>query len=190
MARSLRGTTAHRRLAGVRTIARGQLMRFPSVAAAFAASAERGPDRVFLHVLPETASAYGIAAGDITYGAAAEAIGCLRGAYAEAGYGCGHRVGLMLENRPAFFLHWFALNGLGVSVVPLSTALRSAELDYLVRHSEIALAVVARGHRPDLACPAMVEDAPPPPAARRLDPWPTPDEATECGLLYTSGTTG
>ncbi|MBV9116062.1 MAG: AMP-binding protein [Acetobacteraceae bacterium] len=165
-------------------------MRFPSVAAAFAASAERGPDRVFLHVLPETASAYGIAAGDITYGAAAETIGRLRRAYAEAGYGRGHRVGLMLENRPAFFLHWFALNGLGVSVVPLSTALRSAELDYLVRHSEIALAVVARGHRPDVACPAMAEDAPPPPAARRLDPWPTPDEATECGLLYTSGTTG
>ncbi len=34
--------------------------------------------------------------------------------YADAGYGPGHRVGLLLENRPAFFLHWFALNALGV----------------------------------------------------------------------------
>ncbi|MBV8614844.1 MAG: AMP-binding protein [Acetobacteraceae bacterium] len=165
-------------------------MRFPSVAAAFAASAERGPDRVFLHVLPETASAYGIAAGDITYGAAAEAIGRLRRAYAEAGYGRGHRVGLMLENRPAFFLHWFALNGIGVSVVPLSPELRPAELDYLVRHSEIALAVVARGLGSGLACPTVHEDAQPPPAPTRLDAWPPPDEATECALLYTSGTTG
>ena len=164
-------------------------MRFPSVAAAFAASAQRGPDRVFLHVVPETASAYGIAAGDISYGAAAEAIGRLREAYAKAGYGHGHRVGLMLENRPAFFLHWFALNGLGVSVVPLSTELRPAELDYLVRHSEIALAVVARGLGSGLACPTVHEDAPPP-APARLDAWPPPDEATECALLYTSGTTG
>jgi acyl-CoA synthetase (AMP-forming)/AMP-acid ligase II len=141
-------------------------------------------------VLPETAAVYGIAAGGITYGAAAEAIARLRDAYASAGYGRGHRVGLMLENRPAFFLHWFALNGLGISVVPLSTALRPAELEYLVRHSEIALAILARGHHPDLACPVMVEDAPPPPAARRLDAWPPPDEAGECALLYTSGTTG
>ena len=34
----------------------------------------------------------------------------------------GHRVGLMLENRPAAFLHWFALNALGASVVPLNAA--------------------------------------------------------------------
>ena len=37
-----------------------------------------------------------------------------------AGYGHGHRVGLLLENRPAFFLHWFALNALGVSLVPIN----------------------------------------------------------------------
>ena len=30
-----------------------------------------------------------------------------------SGYGVGHRVGLLLENRPAFFLHWLALNALG-----------------------------------------------------------------------------
>jgi len=45
----------------------------------------------------------------------------LRQAYAAAGYGHGHRVGLLLENRPAFLLHWFALNALGASVVGVST---------------------------------------------------------------------
>ena len=65
----------------------------------------------------------------------------LRERYAAAGYGHGHRAGLLLENRPAFFLHWFALNALGVSVVPINAELRAAELDYLVGHSEMCLAV-------------------------------------------------
>ena len=51
----------------------------------------------------------------------------------------------MLENRPATFLHWFALNGLGASVVPLNPDLRAGELDYLLRHSGICLAVGAAG---------------------------------------------
>ena len=53
----------------------------------------------------------------------------LRAAYAAAGYGHGHRVGLLLENRPAFLFHWFALNALGVSVVPINAEMRSAELE-------------------------------------------------------------
>ena len=71
--------------------------------------------------------------------------------YRAAGYGIGHRVGLMLENRPAAFLHWFALNELGASVVPLNPDLRPGELDYLVRHSGICLAVGAH------ATPACAE---------------------------------
>ena len=56
-------------------------------------------------------------------------------------FGHGHRVALMLENRPAFFFHWLALNSLGVSVVPVNVELRSAELEYMVGHSEVAVAV-------------------------------------------------
>ena len=47
----------------------------------------------------------------------------------------------MLENRPAVFVHWFALNRLGASVVPLNPDLRPAELAYLIQHSGICLAV-------------------------------------------------
>ena len=118
----------------------------PTVAAAFAATAARTPDRPFLLVLPETARAYGIAPRTITYAEAASNIAHLRADYAASGYGPGHRVGLMLENRPAFLLHWLALNGLGAAVVPLSPDLRQAELEYLVQHSEIVLAVAATPH--------------------------------------------
>ncbi len=55
--------------------------------------------------------------------------------------GPGHRVGLLLENRPAFFLHWFALNALGCSIVPLNPDLRVFELSYVISHSELATIV-------------------------------------------------
>src|SRR5580765_931746 len=112
-----------------------------TVAHAFAQSAARFGARPFLGALPETATIYGVPAGETSYAQMLSRIEPLRSAYAAAGYGHGHRVGLLLENRPSFFLHWFALNGLGVSVVPINPDLRSAELEYLVGHSEIALAV-------------------------------------------------
>jgi len=156
--------------------------------------------RPFLCILPETARAYGIEAGELSYAQAADAIETLRAAYARAGYGHGHRAGLLLENRPSFFLHWFALNALGVSVVPINPDLRAAELEYLTGHSEIALAValperhaglLAAAERAGRTLRAMGPDDAPPAA-----PFPPPlhgtppGETSECALLYTSGTTG
>jgi acyl-CoA synthetase (AMP-forming)/AMP-acid ligase II len=170
-----------------------------TVAAAFAETAVRCGDRAFIRVLPETARAYGIVPETITYGDAATGIARLRAAYAAAGYGSGHRVGLMLENRPAFFLHWLALNGLGASVVPLNPDLRPAELNYLVQHSEVVLAVAAAPHLNALRAvahdlPVIVDDTPPPsvrhPAFDRKVGDAAADRVRECALLYTSGTTG
>ncbi|ADP14306.1 AMP-binding enzyme family protein 3 [Achromobacter xylosoxidans A8] len=167
---------------------------------AFRDTAARYGAQPFLCILPETAQAYGIAAGELSYAQANEAIETLRAAYARAGYGHGHRAGLLLENRPAFFLHWFALNALGVSVVPINPDLRAAELEYLTGHSEIALAVALPERHADLLAAAQragrelrvmgPDDAPPaaPFAAPRADR--EPDVLTECALLYTSGTTG
>jgi acyl-CoA synthetase (AMP-forming)/AMP-acid ligase II len=165
-----------------------------TVAAAFAETAARYPTHPFLHVLAETAQAYGIPPTTVTYADAGSEIARLRAAYAAAGYGFGQRIGLMLANRPAFFMHWLALNRLGASVVPLNPELRSAELNYLVQHSEITLGVVAapyldalREAAPDLE--VTVDDAPPPLASRPAREL-VPDQTTECALLYTSGTTG
>ena len=171
-----------------------------TVAAAFAAAAARWPARPFIAVLAETAAIYGIAAGELSYADAQRRIGELRAAYICAGYGNGHRVGLMLENRPAFFLHWFALNGLGVSVVPINADLRAAELEYLVGHSEIALAVALPQRHADLRAAAaaagrtlaLMADGQIPPDApvESHHAHGAIGELAECALLYTSGTTG
>jgi acyl-CoA synthetase (AMP-forming)/AMP-acid ligase II len=165
-----------------------------TVAAAFFATAARTGERPFLLVLAETARAYGIAPGAISYRDSASEIARLRTQYAAAGYGPGHRVGLMLDNRPAFFFHWLALNDLGAAVVPLNPELRPTELEYLVRHSEIVLGIGAAPHLEALRSvardlPVIADDASPPAV-----PWPKIARgigpATECALLYTSGTTG
>jgi hypothetical protein len=171
-----------------------------TVADAFAQAAEHFGDRPFLCVLPETAGLYDVPAGQTTYAKAQMQVERLRVLYRAAGYGHGHRVGLLLENRPAFFLHWFALNGLGVSVVPINPDLRSAELEYLIGHSEIALAVAlperhdalrAAARAAGREMPVIGADAAPPTA-----PFAAPlagaaiGGRSECALLYTSGTTG
>src|SRR3954464_14439427 len=99
---------------------------------AFARAAVRHGEKPFLAVLPETAQAYGVAAGEISYGDALARISALRDGYRAKGYGVGHRVGILMENRPGFFLHWFAFNALGVSLVPINRDMRAAELEYLI----------------------------------------------------------
>ncbi len=185
-----------------------------TVAEAFRRSVAAWPDRPLLCILPETAAAYGIDAGEISYAEAGARVGGLATGYA----GLRGRVGLMLDNRPEFFLHWLALNACGVSVVPLNPDLRPAELDYLVAHSGLSHAVVAPVHRAKME--AAAERAPHPTtvtlgepsplgkgwvrelAARMTptacpapSPWPFPqgegeERRAECALLYTSGTTG
>ncbi len=171
-----------------------------TVSAAFEQAADAWPQHAFLTVLPETAAVYGIAAGTLNYAEAQARVQRLRAAYAAAGYGHGHRVGLLLDNRPAFFLHWLALNGLGVSVVPINADLRAAELQVLVGHSEMVLAVALAPRHADLRAAAqaagqslaLMADGDPLPAALCAAPQAAAPvgELSECALLYTSGTTG
>ncbi|HCT9233041.1 AMP-binding protein [Alcaligenes sp. Marseille-Q7550] len=167
---------------------------------AFRDTAQRWGDKPFVCTLPETAEIYGIPAGELSYGQALERIDALRADYAAAGYGHGHRVGILLENRPVFFLHWFALNSLGVSIVPINPDLRAAELEYLIGHSEMIMAIALPSRHQDLVEAAqragqpfaIMADGDVPPvvtqaASRSCD---VPDEHSECALLYTSGTTG
>ncbi len=164
---------------------------------AFAATAARFGARPFLNVLPETAAAYGIASGEITYAQMATAAGTLAALYAARGYGHGQRVGILLQNRPAFFSHWLALNSLGVSVVPINPDLRSSEVEYVIAHSEMVGALAIPERQDDLRKAATTAgrniavfgpDADIPAiAAGRTNEAPSRD--TECALLYTSGTT-
>nr|MCU0869490.1 AMP-binding protein [Burkholderiales bacterium] len=97
---------------------------------------------------------------------------------------------------------WWALNALGVSVVPLPADARTAELAWVLEHSDATRVVaIAARHallakalpRIDRVVPVIAPDhrgAMPSPihAAPQADR--APDRATECALLYTSGTTG
>jgi acyl-CoA synthetase (AMP-forming)/AMP-acid ligase II len=168
---------------------------------AFRDSAQRYARLPFLHILGETAQIYGVPAGTCTYGEALAEVERLAGIYRRVGYGHGHRAGLLLENRPAFFFHWLALNSLGVSTVPINADMRSAELEYLVDHSGICVAVTLSDRAGDLRAAAtktgreLVIATPETIAGLGTAPFPPPDAAapgvdTECGLLYTSGTTG
>jgi acyl-CoA synthetase (AMP-forming)/AMP-acid ligase II len=168
---------------------------------AFRRTVRTYPANEFLCVLPHTAGRYGITARSYSYTEAAEEVEALKSRYQAAGFGHGHRAGLLLENRPAFFFHWLALNGLGVSVVPINSEWRSAELEYLIQHSEIVVAVATAERVADLTRSAANAERPlvvvtPDLAGIREPPTtaPLPQETvgldTECALLYTSGTTG
>lgn len=172
---------------------------YQSVYQCFAAAAAAFPDRPFLNILPETASAYGIDAGEISYGDMNGRVEQRRGAYRAAGFGPGLRVGLLLENRPAFFEHWLALNAEGVSVVPINPDLRLAEQEYLICHSEMALVVALPVRHDELrkAASAAAHEVPViglddaiPAATVEVAPWDGPMPRWEAALLYTSGTTG
>ena len=170
---------------------------------AFRSTATRWPQRDCLQTLPGTASTYGIPADTLSYGDAQLQIDELADAYASAGYRRGMRVALLFENRPAFFIHWLALNRLGGSVVPINPDLRASELEYLIGHAEPALVVALASrqkHLKDaaraagLAVPVITPDAVLPPPRENAIVTELHEAhlgvEQEAAVLYTSGTTG
>lgn len=117
-----------------------------------------------------------------------------------AGYGHGHRIALLLGNRPEMLLWKLALAELGISWVPVNPDYRPAETAYLLADCDADLALsagaladqMAKGIREsgrDIAL-AMIDDPTLPPA-RKAPPIGGPvTPATEASLIYTSGTTG
>ena len=170
-------------------------MNFASVHQAFEASAARWPDQPFLGVLAETAAAYAIPAGEITFAQAKARVDSLAAAYRASGWGAGHRIGLLLENRPDFVLHFLAINAIGAAIVPMNPDWRSEELRYLIGHSEMAMAVAIPSRKASLRDASdgrlgvVGPDDAPPTAKTRREPG-APQPTREAALLYTSGTTG
>lgn len=166
----------------------------------FRASAAQYADSDFLHIPARAARHFSAGSVDLRYGQAAVAVEELKALYQQAGFGCGHRVAILLQNRPEFLLHWFALNALGVCVVPINDEMAADEQAYIINHSEATVLL----YLPDLAdkleplrpllndsmvyqsTEAMQQLAPPASTS-------TGEEAglhSECALLYTSGSTG
>ena len=104
--------------------------------------------------------AYLPAGFEITYGEAGRQIEALAALYRQAGYGVGHRVATLLENRPEHVLHTLALNSLGVCCVPINPDYRAAEIAYLVDHSEPDLVLTLDARRPSIEAGAGAERSP------------------------------
>lgn len=164
-------------------------------------TAARYPDHAAYAVPPMAGRSYHPNGWEVSYRQVLAETERLQAIYAAAGYGTGHRVAILFAQRPEFVFHYFALNALGVSVVPLNPDYRRDEIHYVVEHSESALMVGIDARADDLdavaqqlggACPRVSFDRFP----AQLPPAQTPAGAgaphagTEAALLYTSGTTG
>ena len=174
-------------------------MSTTSVYQAFQLSVANYADRPFLHIPSSAMSGTGDV--DFTYVEANVEVTKLIEAYSETGLNIGDRVAILMGNQAEFFMHWFALNSYGVSVVPVNAELQSDEMAYLLENSDsrfavgladkthllqntidafkLGIPVVADNAVQDVALPASPKGT-----AQQ------PNLKTECALLYTSGSTG
>lgn len=172
-----------------------------TVGEVFFEAAARYGDQPFLSFPANPARAYAPLGLEWTYAQTAAAVRGLMERYASAGYGLGHRVGLLLESRLEHFLHKLAMNALGLCCVPLNPDHRPQEMAYVVGHAQLDLVVVVGGLVPllqqalalGMQRPAVVtlqdaEGAIPPPARPAISYQ--VEAASIASVLYTSGTTG
>lgn len=137
---------------------------------------------------------------EIDFANAQRQVSSLCETYRSLGYGHGHRVAILLGNRPEHLLHKLALNTLGISCVPVNPDYRPNEIAYLLDSSKVDLAIVsperndqllagraAATNKPPIAFLDELAATPSPRRARRDDPV---SSSSEASILYTSGTTG
>lgn len=162
-----------------------------TVAEAFRQATAQYPDHDFVHVPAVAAAAYDSRAITLRYREALTRADALVLQYRASGLRAGHRVAMLLDNRADFFVHWFALNALGVSIVPLNGEGSSQDMAHVLGDSGAVLAVALPERRALLEAaepllPVHVVGDPPPPCRPAA-----PNAGTdECALIYTSGSTG
>ncbi len=162
-----------------------------------------------LHLVPAAAERYGQPPALWRYGELDEVITGLARRYGAAGIVAGHRVGLLLDNRPDLFAHFLALNRLGASIVPIGPDEEVEGVAYRLAMSRVPLVVAAEAHRERLrAALSRMAEQPrvffltaeasmdperftPPSIATPPNFSPAAGEAErEAAILFTSGTTG
>lgn len=159
------------------------------------------PKKAFLCVPVYQSRAYYPDGIELTYKQAYIEVERLKEVYRQSGYGAGHRIAYLLENRPEYLLHFLAANALGISVVPINPDYLHDEMLYQMDHSEADLIVSIASRFDDVTAVAeesvkkpplvVFEDLPdvfPAPQTAAEDDF--PDLWSEVSLLYTSGTTG
>ena len=172
------------------------LGRFASPHDAFSASVLRSPGAPFLTAPASAGLAYAPDGFSLAYGEVGAQVERAKAAYGKAGYGRGARVALLLDNRPDFFVHWLALNALGVSIVPINPDLRPEELAFQLSLADVDLALGVGERIAPLAKVAEFARFRPIdlgaaiPDCRKPVTEQSGDRDAECALLFTSGSTG
>lgn len=173
-----------------------------SVYEQFRLAAVRSPSLPFLCYPASSTRGYDPAGSEFLYGDALAIVDGLAERYRAANYRRGHRVALVLGNRPDHFWHLLALNSIGASAVLINPEYLPSELAFGIGFADCALVVgaaprigdlsnlVAEFPVPvplfDIAYPAL----PLPPPALAPAAAPASDSETEALIIYTSGTTG
>ena len=149
-------------------------------------NARRTPDAVAVHFKDK----------GITFRQIEERSARARGALTAQGIKPGDRVALVMSDCPEMMVAMLAVMGIGAIVVPCSTMLKPAEIEYMLTDSGAKLVIVTPEHLENvkaakaariLVAPeefnALLDKAQPAPPGKI-------DRDTACLILYTSGSTG
>lgn len=165
----------------------------------FQAAADQSGSLPFLAYAKCPARDFEAAGAEYSYASSAKRVHALAVHYLAAGYGPGHRVALVLGNRPQYFWHFLALNKIGVCVVSVNPDFMAHEFVHAFALSDTAL-VVTLPELQEVIC-AAVTDMPyalavathddasfPAPSCPASDDAPTVGERGAL-VIFTSGTT-
>ena len=116
-----------------------------------------------------------------------------RGALAELGIQPGDRVALVMSDGPEMMTAMLGVMGMGAIVVPCSTMLKPAEIEYMLKDSGAKLVIVTPEHLENAKAanaPKIVDDLNRLLEKARPAPLGSFTAETPCLILYTSGSTG
>lgn len=160
---------------------------------AFGKAVARHPRQPFL-IVPDGCAGGAI---ELSYSQAAAAVAVAERQYRDAGVGPGHHVGLMLDSRADFYLHWLAINAVGATLIPIGADLVENEIASLLQFGDVDLVVclpekvelirraVARLSQRTVLVACLGESLLPiPPAADRAR------VSGAAAIVFTSGSTG
>lgn len=172
-----------------------------TIGGALALACARYAGRPFLAVPASDKRDYDCGGRSLTYAQVAQEVSFLAAHYRRQGYGVGHRVGLLLENRLEHVLHKFALNSTGACVVPVNPDYTAREFAHIIDHAGLDACVCLSGRRADWDAALQVSTGSP--AYIALETFPhslepalepatnfSPTASSAATVLYTSGTTG
>ena len=128
----------------------------------FASAARTFADNDFLVVPRDPDRTYAADGLTITYAGAQQIVCGYIDALRAAGYGHGHRIAILLENRPEMLLFKLAANALGISWVPVNPDYKAAEIAFLLEDSRADLIISLEAHTARVAAAAGQCVTPPP----------------------------